>query len=515
MTIASPQPSSSLSSTLLGKKFHQLRSGIKLAPSIASARIVSTVKRHDQKLWYSILVTPRNDLPHRSIIRAPYTIFRRYEDFLAFSNRLQEVIGASVSESHIISKSPRMNKYKSLTTAFMKDNVQSVASVPKLKSRIVLFVTKKDAYQQRYDLDNFLDAVFRLPNQALKSLAVLEFFGIDKSDMEHKVDQDMRFLSPDRARTNLTVPSKSYTSKRQASAPSTREPPPPVLSRSYSAFPIKVSPETFKKAISNPNLNHNAATYKSQHSNEKLKTSKLYNKAKDNQVSTGLLVPNDLLTPCTSHGLWNESATPTNISFATKDEMFSQTAVPVEYYSEDMIYPLQVANAPSPNPKLSKSTPAPRKHYVVGNRMPFPKTKEDNGLSQDTATELLDSVPPPLHRSLSISHTSDGMRGGRNIRIKVIYDLDNIFILQVPRIIPLSDLRAKIASKLSNMEEMKDSKIPMSLLYYGAQRTSHEDSHNLRPSDAYKISTANDLAYAMMCMWSDLEKVTVRLMIGM
>ncbi|KAG2183390.1 hypothetical protein INT43_006396 [Umbelopsis isabellina] len=513
MTLASPQPRPSLSSTLLGKKVHPTRSGIKLAPSIATAQIVSTVKRHDQKLWYSILVTPRNDLPHRSITRAPYTIFRRYEDFLAFSNRLQEIVGAGGSESHSVPKSPRMNKYKSITTAFMKDIVQPVVPIPKLKSRIVLFVTKKDAYQQRYDLDKFLDTVFRLPNHVLKSLAVLEFFGIDKSDMEHKVHQDMRYLSPDRARTNLTVPSKSYTSKRLASAPSTREPPPPMLSRSCSALPIKVSPETFKKAISNPNLNHNAATYGSQHSNGKLKTSKLYNKAKDAQPRHGLLVP-ELLTPCTSHGSWDETSTSENISFATKDEMFHPTAVPIEYYSEDMIYPLQVAKAPSPNPKLSRSTPAPRKHYVVGNHMPFPRQKEDKRLSPDSAVELLDSVPLPLNRSLSIGHDSNYLKG-RNIRIKVIYDLDNIFILQVPRIMPLCDLRVKIASKLSNMEEIKDSKTPISLLYYGAQRTSHEDSHNLRPSDAYKISSGNELAYAMMCMWSDLEKVTVRLMIGM
>lgn len=513
MTLASPQPRPSLSSTLLGKKLHPTRSGIKLAPSIATAQIVSTVKRHDQKLWYSILVTPRNDLPHRSIIRAPYTIFRRYEDFLVFSNRLQEIVGASGSESHIIPKSPRMNKYKSITTAFMKDHVQPVVSIPKLKSRIVLFVTKKDAYQQRYDLDKFLDAVFRLPNHVLKSLAILEFFGIDKSDMEHKVHQDMSYLSPDRARTNLTVPSRSYTSKRQASAPSTREPPPLMLSRSCSELPIKVSPESFKKAISNPNLNHNAATYGSQHSNQKLKTSKLYNKAKHAQPRQGLLVP-ELLTPCTSQGSWDESLTSENISFATKDEMFHPTAVPTEDYSEDMIYPLQVANAPSPNPKLSRSTPAPRKHYAVGNQMPFPQRKAEKRLSPDSAVELLDSVPLPLQRSLSIGHDWSYLRG-RNIRIKVIYDLDNIFILQVPRIIPLYDLRVKIANKLSNMETMKDSKTPISLLYYGAQRTSHEDSHNLRPSDAYNISSGNELAYAMMCLWSDLEKVTVRLMIGM
>jgi hypothetical protein len=506
----SPQPRPSLSSTLLGKKLNQ-RPGIKLAPSIASARIISTLKRHDQKIWYSIIVTPRNELPHRRIIRAPYTIFRRYEDFLAFSSKLQEIVGPTPSESSRIPKSPRANKYKkSLTTAFVKDTASPVVTLPKLKSRIVLFVTKQDSSQRREDLDRFLNSVFRLPDDMLKSLPVLEFFGIDKSDMEHKVHHDMSFLSPESNHVNLNLAPEPYA--RKASAPSKIYSivPPPMLSRSCSTLAVKVRTSSVKKAISNPNFNNDA--YVGCKPGDKNLNSTLYTKAQRSQTRL-LSAPSATTHQEPSKSTSTASGSPQSIHFASKDEMFNDApAAPI--IADITVSPLEVPL--SPNPKLSLSAPAPRKNHIHQRHVPFPKSKNESPKYLDN--ELLDSVPIA---SLQRSFSTPAIQGHakhmpiRNIRIKIIYDLDNIIILQVPRTIPLDELETKIANKLSNVDQGSNFKSGMSLLYYGKQRTSHEHSQNLRPSDAYRIMSRKDLAYAMMWIWHDLEKVTVRLMIGM
>ncbi|KAH8551531.1 hypothetical protein BGW37DRAFT_467501 [Umbelopsis sp. PMI_123] len=522
----SPQPRPSLSSTLLGRKANE-RPGIKLAPTIASARIISTLRRHDQKIWYSIVVTPRNDLPNRKIIRAPYTIFRRYEDFLAFSNKLQEIVGPSPSVSSKIPKSPRVSKYKSLATQFTKDNASPVVSLPKLKSRIVSFVTKQDSSQRREDLDNFLDSVFRLPVYVLKSLPVLEFFGIDKSDMEHKVNHDMNLISPDSSYLDLDLASQSH-SRRLGSVPSKSYSiiPPPMLSRSCSALAVKVPTSSVKKAISNPNFNQDAyVEYKpsGKHFNT---SSKLYNKAERTQTHL-LPVPCPHTTNHASPAVYMATScfddqSRRSIHFASKEEVFNNGALmDANAYAEESVSPLEVAKnhlSISPNPKLSLSTPAPRKQYnYLQRNTPFPKNKGEE-ITKNINNELRDSASfVSLHRSFSnpIPNCYAQQMQTRNIRIKVIYDLDNIIILQVPRNISLQNLKTRIEGKLSNIQLPPNTRESMSLLFYGKQRTSHEDSKNLRPSDAYKITSGRELANAMMCMWIDLDKVTVRLTIGM
>lgn len=523
----SPQPRPSLSSTLLGRKANQ-RHGIKLAPTIASARIISTLRRHDQKIWYSISVIPRNDSPNRKIVRAPYTVFRRYEDFLAFSNRLQEIVGPSPSQSSKIPKSPRANKYKALATTFIKDNASPVVALPKLKSRIVSFVTKQDSSQRREDLDNFLDSLFRLPDHFLKSLPVLEFFGIDKSDMEHKVSHDMNLLSPDSSYLDLDLVPQSY-SRRIGSAPSKSYSiiPPPMLSRSCSALAVKVPTSAVKKAISNPNFNQDAyVQYKPSEKNVSV-SSKLYNKAERAQTRL-LSAPNPHITlhvppvVYVASDPWDDQASKP-IHFASKDEVFNRTDfVDPNAYAEESVSPLEVAESPKPvappNPKLSLSAPAPRKKYShLQRNTPFPKGKE-GALVKDIQNEPRDSVSfLPLQRCLStpILNCYAPLAQARNIRIKVIYDLDNIIILQVARNISWQELVTRIESKLSNVQLPNNAKHSMSLLFYGKQRTSHEDSQNLRPSDAFRIASSRELAYAMMTMWSDLDKATVRLTIGM
>ncbi|KAI9276625.1 hypothetical protein BC943DRAFT_332837 [Umbelopsis sp. AD052] len=504
----SPQPRPSLSSTLLGRKSNQ-RHGIKLAPTIASARIISTLRRHDQKIWYSISVVPRNDLPNRKIVRAPYTVFRRYEDFVAFSNRLQEL---TPSESSKIPKSPRANKYKALATTFIKDNA---SAVPRLKSRIVSFVTKQDSSQRREDLDNFLDSLFRLPDHLLKSLPVLEFFGIDKSDMEHKVSHDMNLLSPDSSYLDLDLAPQSY-GRRLAPSKSYSIIPPPMLSRSCSALAVKVPTSAVKKAISNPNFNQDAyVQYKPSEKNVSV-SSKLYNKAERAQkrlmsapTTTTLHVPP--VAVYVASDPWDDQAP---IHFASKDEVFNRTDLMVpKAYAKESVSPLEIAESPlAPNPKLSLSAPAPRKKF--NHHTPFPKAKEES-TKKNIHNEPRDSASfVPLQRCLS-TPILNCYAQARNIRIKVIYDLDNIIILQVPRNISLQELKTRIESKLSNIHLPADAKNSMSLLFYGKQRTSHEDSQSLRPSDAYSIASSKELAYAMMAMWSDLDKVTVRLTIGM
>ncbi|KAI9494454.1 hypothetical protein BDB00DRAFT_761904 [Zychaea mexicana] len=103
----------------------------------------------------------------------------------------------------------------------------------------------------------------------------------------------------------------------------------------------------------------------------------------------------------------------------------------------------------------------------------------------------------------------------RLIKIKVIYDVDNIIVIQVPRSITLTDLRARIAQKFSDpsISLPKDF-----VLLFNDTRSSASSSTSAASSfsvdstsgTATLIAKEQDLANAMGSAWVRHEKVTLR-----
>lgn len=104
----------------------------------------------------------------------------------------------------------------------------------------------------------------------------------------------------------------------------------------------------------------------------------------------------------------------------------------------------------------------------------------------------------------------------RTIKIKVIYDLDNIIVVQVPRSITLADLRARIAQKFSCEPAIQ---LPTDfVLLFNDTRSSASSSTSAASSfsvdsssgTATLIAKEQDLAHAMGTLWVRHEKVTLR-----
>ncbi|ORZ00376.1 hypothetical protein BCR43DRAFT_433580 [Syncephalastrum racemosum] len=99
----------------------------------------------------------------------------------------------------------------------------------------------------------------------------------------------------------------------------------------------------------------------------------------------------------------------------------------------------------------------------------------------------------------------------RLIKIKVIYDRDNIIVIQVPRNASLADLRARILQKFCDLDLPKD----FTLLFNdtrssASSNTSAESSFSVDSSTAILITREADLAHAQSSLWVRLDKVTLR-----
>ncbi|ORZ13584.1 hypothetical protein BCR42DRAFT_302199, partial [Absidia repens] len=102
------------------------------------------------------------------------------------------------------------------------------------------------------------------------------------------------------------------------------------------------------------------------------------------------------------------------------------------------------------------------------------------------------------------------------LKLKVVYDLDNIILLQVPRTIKLPELRARILHKFDDLAT--DLPVDFKLVFNSLAPGGRKDSL-LSFSAAYStyanldartiIGTQDDLVDAMS-KWANLPKVSVR-----
>ncbi|KAJ8653637.1 hypothetical protein O0I10_010674 [Lichtheimia ornata] len=428
----------------------------KLAPPIHQALVIAE-KQIDQKVWFTVRVIPQqtdiryvNGVPVgiKAVARQPYSIARRYEDFVQLSQRLHEAFPPLTT-----------------TTNNHSRRHQGGPSIPKLSShssskRIHLLHNQaKRQLQRRTDLEKFLYQLFRLPASIAQSLPVLEFFGQQSHDRR--------------------------SSKVQLCSVMTD--PMPTLDS---------SPSTWQRLRARATSSSNNQQMTSSQSCTTISTFKKKRKPSTTTTSSASAAAFPYLSSSPSMMTTTTTTTP------------SSTSPPSSAYS------------PCPQPSLSTATTI---SSIASMIMPSFSTPRRIGssstISRSSTTSSRDSVstcdsnnsstttptPPgsPISTSSCVSCT---------IKIKVIYDVDNIIVIQVPRTVSMADLRSRIMLKFSLDPATRLPTSDFCLLYNDARSsgTSAASCFSARSDRMTIIADDKDLRAAMDKLWSQHEKVTLR-----
>jgi hypothetical protein len=145
-----------------------------------------------------------------------------------------------------------------------------------------------------------------------------------------------------------------------------------------------------------------------------------------------------------------------------------------------------------------------------GRKPTLKKSKSNLSMLAETPPHPLDSTislptPPPSTITSNTNHSSVSCSSSHSdskttIKIKVIYDSDNIIVIQVPRSIPFSELRTRIAQKFSE---------PMKKLLFLDTISSISSTATLDVPTVL-INDEQDLSRLMHTKWNKLEKVTLK-----
>lgn len=150
-------------------------------------------------------------------------------------------------------------------------------------------------------------------------------------------------------------------------------------------------------------------------------------------------------------------------------------------------------NRSNNSPQPSLSTPSITRSYG--------STKEGLLIKKSKSSTSVSVMPSPTSSS-----SSNTVRD--TIKIKVIYNVDNIIVIQVPRTITLHELRSRIAQKFSDqsMDEVV-------LLFNDSMSSCCSISSTSMALPAVLIRKEQDLAQLFSTKWNRLEKVTLRCII--
>lgn len=423
----------------------------KLAPPIHQALVIAE-KQIDQKVWFTVRVIPQqtdiryvNGVPVgiKAVARQPYSIARRYEDFVQLSQRLHEA-------------------FPPLTTANTRSSRhQGGPSIPKLSShssskRIHLLHNQaKRQLQRRTDLEKFLYQLFRLPASIAQSLPVLEFFGQQSHDRRSSKVQLCSVMT-DPMPTLDSSPSTWQRLRARATSSNNQQMTSSQSCTTISTFKKKRKPSTSSSAAfpylsSSPSMMTTTTT---------------------TTPSSPPLSSSSAFSPCPQPSL----STATTISSIASMIMPSFST------------PRRIGSNSS---TISRSSTTSSRDSV--------STCDSNNSSTTTTT------PPgsPISASSCVSCT---------IKIKVIYDVDNIIVIQVPRTVSMADLRSRIMLKFSLDPATRLPTSDFCLLYNDARSsgTSAASCFSARSDRMTIISDDKDLRAAMDKLWSQHEKVTLR-----
>ncbi|KAF7729554.1 hypothetical protein EC973_004229 [Apophysomyces ossiformis] len=393
------------------------------------------------------------------VLRRPYLIARRYDDFVHFAHAIHE--NANRAGSRL--------------------------DLPKIKGRLNILPNKHIHVQRRAELDKFIQAFFNQPGSVTKSLIAQEFFGLQKADTEQQVQRDHH--DNHNAMIQQQTPSRLTRSRSHVEAvPSAPQP-------------------TIQKSASQPNLVEPFLVFRDKDMPVHPLSPRPYGPAEfkfssSEQVSRWKRLPS----------IRERAAPSPTPSTSTLSSFCAQAASKIIPWStKQQQPPLTIAVAQTP---LTVDIPTPT--------TPLPHSDRNNSIGSAHCHSMM-ALPSPSSTS-STSSTSSYLSEAtaatsiapspttsptlRKIKIKVIYDVDNIIVIQVPRSISLQELRSRIAQKFSDpsMGVLKLEK-EFVLLFNDARSSS---STTTSSTPVTLIGKEQDLAQAMNTKWNRLEKITLR-----
>ncbi|KAI8335782.1 hypothetical protein BC941DRAFT_429351 [Chlamydoabsidia padenii] len=493
------------------------KDGVKLAPPIKTLSVLSFERHADQKLWYIIKVTPQQtetiSNSQHTLQRKSYLIARRFDQFCTLDQQLHSDFSPSLlSTIRYKRSSQQLFAHSSLfslsspttgpgapaavtghVTMTTTGDTIDINDLPKLKLQRKLLPNKNIHQERQSELHRYCQELLRLPTQITQSLAMLEFFGLHKPDTERIVYSSLAGLSA--SRLSYVAPSSQHEQDTHGSS-STTVPTSPtttttIVSRRARSIVLdddkdEGAPRLVKKAKSQPNFSSSPSPILSL------------------PPSPPPLAP--LLSTC--HHRNSNILSP---SYSTSTTCSS----------ESLITPLPTP----PHTSTHASSPFGATGETMHKSQHRLETRPSLTISTDRVTILDTDICsptdilslPPSAMSLS-SPSSDDINN--YLKLKVVYDLDNIILLQVPRTIRLPELRAKILHKFEDTATglPVDFKLVFNSLAPGGRKDSL-----LSSSAAYStyanldartiIGTQDDLVEAMS-KWIDLPKVSVRCVVN-
>ncbi|KAG1111957.1 hypothetical protein G6F42_014879 [Rhizopus arrhizus] len=327
---------------------------------------------------------------------------------------------------------------------------------PKIKSRLNLLPASKQLHAQRAEeLEQFLSILFCKQTMITESFFVLYFFSIQKSDLILEQEEEQENSIQD---APSTTTSSSRWKRLRCTSFLARSPPTTTTSTSSSSTSSGLSSLCSQAANK---IWHRSNSVNQQH-------------------------PQPSMSTPTSTTLATKNATSTVRSF----QLHSNTN---DYHKGELKKSKSSHCIREPQHPLSKSTNSSRSGSIASSHL-------------STSTCATTITPSPSASShLPLKPT---------IKIKVIYDVDNIIVLQVPRSIALQDLRSRIAQKFSDPSMGSNVHVQeeVVLLFNDSNSSccSIATAKNDMVLPAVLINKEQDLVQIMHTKWNRLEKVTLR-----
>ncbi|KAI8376146.1 uncharacterized protein BYT42DRAFT_573585 [Radiomyces spectabilis] len=416
---------------------------IKLAPIIHSASVTEFNER-EQHIWYSIKVIP---MLHRDASRNASLVTPLRKTYTI--SRRYEDFEAFAQKLH--------DQFSSSEGAFFSRSrrfgmtTQSLP-IPKIKTRLNLLPAhKKQIHVQRQaELNKFIHTLLSLDPTVTQSLCVREFFGWHRVDIEQRM-------------TSKKIPLRRAR-----------------LTRSRSHLELqdrrKKKHVRLHRSLSQPDLSI---------------TCRADDHLVRRSVSPTCWIPTPP-APSTSTSRWKLLRPQRHHPSPSLSSLCTQAV--------HKIMPWTTRRTSLPSSDTSKE-PIP----MPSPPLPLKRCDEPRMTGID-AISCVSTSSSSSSFSSAISPTVSHIASDR-IKMKIVYDMDNIVVVQVPRSIELHELRRRIQQKFSEPNLCLGPHF--NLLYHNA-RSSASSCCSEGQTTGIIISQPEDLLHAMTFQWDKLEKITLR-----
>ncbi|ORX52776.1 hypothetical protein DM01DRAFT_1336556 [Hesseltinella vesiculosa] len=492
--------------------------GVKLAPPIRKLSVLTFECDDDQTVWYIIKVTPE-PLGGQDFVRQrkTYLIARRFEEFLTLDQQLRSLYSPSMSSTLMTAlRKSRANHHLGLTLTDEVVDESLAKPLPRLKRQRS---KKKEPRQRQTELQQYCQALLDQPT-VKQSKWVLEFFGQHKTDTERLVYS----VYTHAAGSGVMSSTASFASVTPVAGPTPTSTPvdPPVfdlanVTQAGTTAPTLLSKNDRRqkkvKSLSS------ATTVLMDHTFPRLSCEKPAARSIFRAASQP-----DLHRP---HRRRSKSPSTLLRSLARQTDQPPLPPLPPLSPTSPV---LSVSSSKGSSSSSSSSIclePAPlaAEKHLVSPTTPWPQPLPTvdklvspsfwnlalEGSSQDWKTRPSDGPPGSAHGQDSADWPH------APLKLKVVYDLDNIVLLQVPRTIRLPELRARILHKFGGMAS--DLPVDFKLVFFNPaqQHVAHSSSAAYSTyahlDNRTIIRTQDDLMHAMH-QWHGLSKISVRCVVN-